>query len=65
MGLTQFAARRRLFPNISVYENILLGAYSKRAKGNKEKNLKKVLEMFPILAERKGQLAGSLSGGEQ
>lgn len=65
MGLIQCAEGRRLFPNISVYENILLGAYSKRAKGDKEKNLKKVLEMFPILAERKGQLAGSLSGGEQ
>ena len=65
MGLIQCAEGRRLFPNISVYENILLGAYSKRAKGDKEKNLKKVLEMFPILAERKGQMAGSLSGGEQ
>ena len=65
MGLIQCAEGRRLFPNISVYENILLGAYSKRAKADKEKNLKKVLEMFPILAERKGQLAGSLSGGEQ
>lgn len=65
MGLIQCAEGRRLFPNISVYENILLGAYSKRAKADKEKNLKKVLEMFPILAERKGQMAGSLSGGEQ
>lgn len=65
MGLIQCAEGRRLFPTISVYENILLGAYPKRAKADQKKNLKKVLEMFPILAERKNQLAGSLSGGEQ
>lgn len=65
MGLVQCAEGRRLFPSISVHENILLGAYSKRAKTNMKKNMEKVLEMFPILAERENQLAGSLSGGEQ
>ena len=65
MGLIQCPEGRRLFPSISVYENILLGAYSKRAKGKKEQNMKRVLEMFPILAERKSQAAGLMSGGEQ
>lgn len=65
MGLIQCPEGRRLFPNISVYENILLGAYSKRAKGKKAANMKRVLEMFPILAERRSQPAGLMSGGEQ
>lgn len=65
MGLIQCAEGRHLFPNISVYENILLGAYPKRAKANRQKNINKVLEMFPILAQRKNQMAGLLSGGEQ
>lgn len=65
MGLIQCPEGRHLFPGMSVYENILLGAYPKRAKAKKEQNLKRVLELFPILAERKNQAAGSLSGGEQ
>lgn len=65
MGLIQCAEGRHLFPNISVYENILLGSYPKRAKANRQKNIKKVLEMFPILGQRKNQMAGLLSGGEQ
>lgn len=65
MGLIQCAEGRHLFPNISVYENILLGAYPKRARANRQKNLNRVLEMFPILAQRKTQMAGLLSGGEQ
>jgi len=65
MGLVQCPEGRRLFPSISVYENILLGAYPKRAKGKKDQTLKRVLEMFPILGQRKHQPAGLLSGGEQ
>lgn len=65
MGLIQCPEGRRLFPNISVYENILLGAYSKRAKAKKDQTMKRVMEMFPILAERRGQAAGLMSGGEQ
>jgi ABC-type branched-chain amino acid transport systems, ATPase component len=65
MGLIQCPEGRRLFPTISVYENILLGAYSKRARSKKEQNMKRVLEMFPILAERRSQAAGLMSGGEQ
>lgn len=65
MGLIQCPEGRRLFPNISVYENILLGSYPRRAKSNKAATLTRVLEMFPILAQRKNQPAGLLSGGEQ
>lgn len=65
MGLVQCPEGRRLFPSISVYENILLGAYPERAKAKKQKNLGRMLQMFPILAQRKSQPAGLLSGGEQ
>ena len=65
MGLIQCPEGRGLFPTISVYENLLLGAYPKRARVKKEKNLAKMLEMFPILQQRRNQHAGLLSGGEQ
>jgi branched-chain amino acid transport system ATP-binding protein len=65
MGLIQCPEGRRLFPSLSVYENILLGAYPKRAQAKKARNLKQMLEVFPILGQRRGQLAGLLSGGEQ
>lgn len=65
MGLVQCPEGRRLFSKISVYENILLGAYSKRAQGKKQQNLKRVFELFPILDERRNQQAGLMSGGEQ
>ncbi|MDR2528581.1 MAG: ABC transporter ATP-binding protein [Synergistaceae bacterium] len=65
MGLIQCPEGRRLFPTLSVYENILLGAYPRRAQAKKEKNLKQMLEAFPILGQRRSQPAGLLSGGEQ
>lgn len=64
-GLIQCPEGRKLFPEMSVYENLLLGAYSKRARDTKEKNIKRVYEMFPRLFERRHQQAGCLSGGEQ
>lgn len=64
-GLIQCPEGRKLFPEMSVYENLLLGAYSKRARETKEKNIKRVYEMFPRLFERRHQQAGCLSGGEQ
>jgi len=64
-GLIQCPEGRKLFPEMTVYENLLLGGYSKRAKGDKEANIKRVYEMFPRLYERRHQQAGSLSGGEQ
>ena len=65
MGIIHCPEGRKLFPTLNVLENLLIGAYPKRAKKNKDKILKHVYEMFPILEERKYQPAGLLSGGEQ
>jgi len=65
MGLIHCPEGRKLFPTLNVLENLQIGAFSKRAKKNKDKILKHVYEMFPILEERKYQPAGLLSGGEQ
>ncbi|GAA0182923.1 ABC transporter ATP-binding protein [Clostridium sediminicola] len=65
LGLIQSPEGRRLFPELTVEDNILLGSYSKRAKSKRTQNLKMVYEKFPKLYERRKQLAGSLSGGEQ
>jgi branched-chain amino acid transport system ATP-binding protein len=54
-----------LFPEMSVMENLEMGCYSLRARRNFQDSLKEVIGLFPILAERKEQLAGTLSGGEQ
>jgi branched-chain amino acid transport system ATP-binding protein len=56
---------RRLFPLLTVEENLLLGAYRGEARERRAANLAFVFEVFPALAERRGQLAGTLSGGEQ
>ncbi len=56
---------RRLFPAMSVLENLELGAYRKEARPAREERLGWVYELFPRLAERSSQMAGSLSGGEQ
>jgi len=65
MGLVQIPEARRLFPYMTVLENLELGAYVHEARGKKEDSLKMVFSLFPILEERKNQLAGTLSGGEQ
>jgi len=65
LGIVQVPEGRRLFPFMTVRENLLLGAYNHRARDQLRVNLERVLRLFPILAERQGQLAGSLSGGEQ
>lgn len=64
-GLIQCPEGRKLFPGMTVYENLQLGAYSPRSKHNIEENIQRVYEMFPRLYERRFQLAGSMSGGEQ
>jgi len=65
LGLAQVAEGRKLFPSMSVIENLIMGAYLREPKRNRERSLKWVTELFPILEDRKNQAAGSLSGGEQ
>ena len=64
-GIVQIPEGRQLFPKMKVMENLVMGAYTRQARTKIKENLETVLELFPILKERKDQLAGSLSGGEQ
>ena len=64
-AMTMVPEGRRVFPRTSVMDNLLLGAYSRKDKENVKGDLNKIFEMFPRLLERKNQLAGTLSGGEQ
>ena len=65
LGLTQVPEGRRVFSELSVKDNLILGAYSRKDKKEFEETLKSVYEKFPILKERENQEAGTLSGGEQ
>jgi len=65
MGLIQVPEGRRVFANMSVKENLEMGAYLRKDKENIKKDLEWCYELFPRLKERLGQLAGTLSGGEQ
>jgi len=65
IGIALVPEGRRLFPKLTVEENLLLGAYRKAARPQIAKNLDFCFETFPRLKERRGQLAGSMSGGEQ
>jgi len=65
LGIGQVAEGRQVFPTLSVLENLQMGAMLPRARAAARKNLDDVLAMFPRLAERRHQLAGTLSGGEQ
>lgn len=65
MGMAHVPEGRRVFADLSVYENLKLGAYTRKDKSNIEKDLEMIYERFPRLAERKKQSAGTLSGGEQ
>jgi len=64
-GIVQVPEGRRLFPFMTVRENLLLGAHPAAARAEQAQSLDRVLDLFPILGERTTQLAGSLSGGEQ
>ncbi len=64
-GIALVPEGREIFPKMSVLENLILGAYVSRAKEMKEDSLEWVFSLFPKLEERKGQLAGTMSGGEQ
>lgn len=65
LGISQVPEGRRVFPNMTVLENIIIGSYNRKARPLREQNLKKVYELFPILEKRKNQLSKTLSGGEQ
>jgi branched-chain amino acid transport system ATP-binding protein len=65
LGIALVPEGRRLFPRLTVGENLLLGAFRRKARAEIKTNLAFCFECFPRLAERKSQLAGSMSGGEQ
>jgi branched-chain amino acid transport system ATP-binding protein len=65
MGLALVPEGKHLFPNMTVHENLSMGAYVKKALEHKDESMALVNTLFPRLKEREGQLAGSLSGGEQ
>ena len=64
-GVAMVPEGRRLFPRLTVHENLILGAFRDTARGGVDRNLAFCFEAFPVLAERRDQLAGSMSGGEQ
>lgn len=65
MKLSQVPEGRRIFPDMTIVENLELGAFLRRDKSEIKKDMDKVYDLFPILGERKRQTAGTLSGGEQ
>jgi len=65
LGLVQVPEGRRVFPFMTVMENLEMGCYKPEPRSHRQENLARVLDLLPILKERRKQLAGSLSGGEQ
>lgn len=65
LGVCQVPEGRQIFANLTTYENLKIGAYLRNDKDGIERDLKRVYEIFPRLEERKNQIAGTLSGGEQ
>ena len=65
LGMTQVPEGRRIFQELTVYENLLMGAYSIKDKSGFKNDLEAIYTRFPRLYERKNQIAGTLSGGEQ
>lgn len=65
LGIAHCPEGRRLFPELSVLENLEMGAYLSKSKKFVRERIEQLFESFPILRERRGQLAGTLSGGEQ
>ena len=64
-GISQVPEGRRLFPDMTVLENLMIGSYDRKARAVRKENLARVYDLFPILAERKNQVAKTLSGGQQ
>ena len=65
LGIAQVPEGRRLWPNMTVWENLRLGAYASRARADLDAQRARMAELFPRLSERRDQRAGTLSGGEQ
>jgi len=65
MGISQSPEGRRLFPRMSVLENLQMGTFQREDRQNFQEDLDRVFDLFPRLAERKSQRAGTMSGGEQ
>jgi branched-chain amino acid transport system ATP-binding protein len=65
LGISQSPEGRRLFPRMTVIENLEMGAYQRRDKANFQEDLDRIFTLFPRLAERRDQKAGTMSGGEQ
>ncbi len=64
-GVVQVPEARRIFPEMTVVENLRMGSFVKATRKDRERNLERCVALFPRLAERKGQLGGTMSGGEQ
>jgi branched-chain amino acid transport system ATP-binding protein len=65
LGIAHVPEGRQVFPELTVKENLEIGAYIPRAKAERSRTLDRVFSIFPVLAERRRQLAGTMSGGEQ
>jgi len=65
LGISMVPEGRRLFPKMTVMDNLYMGAFSIKEKARVQQKLEEIFEIFPRLAERKNQLAGTMSGGEQ
>ncbi len=65
LGIAQVPEGRRVFQELSVYDNLLMGAFSQKDKSVVKKDIEGIYERFPRLGERRDQIAGTLSGGEQ
>jgi branched-chain amino acid transport system ATP-binding protein len=65
LGISQVPEGRRIFPDMTVYENLRIGSYSRKARPKRQENLERVYRLFPRLEERRNQIARTLSGGER
>ncbi len=65
MGIVQVPEGRRIFPEMTVLENLRMGSYTKTSRPDRKKNMERVFSLFPRLEERRKQLGGTMSGGEQ
>jgi len=65
LGVSMVPEGRRLFPEMSVLENLELGAFTRKARDTKDETIEEIFGIFPVLKPRKEQIAGTLSGGEQ